>query len=203
MRFKRNTRKPIQKRPCKVCGSLFKPQGNRLPGKYCSLACYFKSRKQRAKDVLKTRLLSKLRVNANGCWEYSGSRATFGYGQISVNNRCARAHRVSWELHNGPIPDDLEVLHRCDNPPCCNPSHLFLGTQADNARDMWAKKRGSAPPRSPKYGEEHVGCKLTNEQVAFIRSPGASGVNNSKLSNLLNVSPSLIWAIRAGRRRAS
>ena len=76
------------------------------------------------------------------CWEWNGGRAPTGYGTFGVaSGKARRAHRVAWELIHGAAPGELCVLHRCDNPPCVNPAHLFLGTQLDNARDKMRKKR--------------------------------------------------------------
>lgn len=94
-----------------------------------------------------------VRSELGPCWVWKSSRnRPRGYGSFKAQ----RAHRVSWELVNGPIPDGLWVLHKCDNPPCVRPDHLFLGTVGDNVRDMTAKGRGVVPR------------KLTADQVAII-----------------------------------
>lgn len=83
-------------------------------------------------------------TKTSGCWEWSASRNAHGYGQIAAPRPLKRpllAHRVSWEIHNGPIPIGLLVLHRCDNPHCVRPDHLFVGDQKLNMQDMVSKKR--------------------------------------------------------------
>jgi len=75
------------------------------------------------------------------CIEWTGARHRFGYGDLRIGGKLYRAHRLAWEREHGPIPAGMSVLHRCDNPPCYNVDHLFLGTQADNNRDMAAKGR--------------------------------------------------------------
>lgn len=80
------------------------------------------------------------------CWPWTGAVTGKGYGKISLAYRHRNAHRVAFELWHGPIPDGLLVCHRCDNRPCCNPAHLFVGTAKDNAEDMMAKGRWKRPP---------------------------------------------------------
>lgn len=88
------------------------------------------------------------RRDSHGCWYWTASRNAKGYGQLMYRDGIPRhAHRISWELHNGYIPEGIWVLHRCDVPHCVNPSHLFLGTQTDNMRDMVAKKRHWCPAK--------------------------------------------------------
>ena len=84
----------------------------------------------------------------NGCWTWTASKNPHGYGQIRLSGKLTLAHRVSWTIHNGVIPEGLFVLHICDNPPCVRPDHLFLGTQKDNIRDAVAKKRHSMLPKT-------------------------------------------------------
>lgn len=80
-------------------------------------------------------------VPESGCWIWTGHIRTNGYGAMSIKSKLQYAHRISWELHNGPIPEGLFVLHKCDNPPCVNPDHLFIGTQKDNLQDAFKKGR--------------------------------------------------------------
>lgn len=78
------------------------------------------------------------------CWPWIAGHNRDGYGSFRVDDHTELAHRVAWAEANGPVPDGMDVLHTCDNPPCCNPRHLFLGTAADNARDSVAKGRHQA-----------------------------------------------------------
>lgn len=77
----------------------------------------------------------------NQCWEWTAARDPFGYGRFGLNGKICTASRFSWELHYSPISKGMCVLHKCDNPPCVNPNHLFLGTRSDNVADMIAKGR--------------------------------------------------------------
>lgn len=113
------------------------------------------------------------------CWNWTAFKLR-GYGKIGVGGRyggTALAHRVSWEIHFGPIPSGMQVCHKCDNPSCVNPSHLFLGTQKDNIADCIRKGR-FAGGRSP--GEMNPNSKLTEAQVLDIRVRCGNGSASQK-----------------------
>lgn len=104
------------------------------------------------------------------CQPWLSATNAKGYGLVHYKRRSTLAHRVAWELTQGPIPTGLCVLHRCDNPACCNPTHLFLGTNRDNVADRHAKGRNGHLP-----GEHHGRAKLTNAQAHEIRERYAAG----------------------------
>lgn len=106
-----------------------------------------------------TALFSDRIAQAGECIVYTRGRDAAGYGVVSKNGqRLGQAHRVSWELTNGPIPPGLLICHKCDNPPCINPDHLFMGTQGDNMKDMMKKGRGPKPVG----GEIVFGMRVTD-----------------------------------------
>lgn len=132
------------------------------------------------------------------CWGWRGSRNPKGYGRLgrTGGKSIALAHRVSWEIHFGEIPEGLCVLHRCDNPPCTNPSHLWLGSVADNQADMREKGRAVYPPRHS--GETHPTAKLTQAQVDQIRARYVPRVYTyAKLAQDFGVHPGTIKRILA------
>lgn len=102
-------------------------------------------------------LLSQYTVDANGCWLWNRGRTSSRYGSTTYEGARWLAHRLSYMYHVGRIPDGLHVLHRCDNPPCINPDHLFLGTHTDNMRDSNAKERNGSRTRPEKLsrGDAH------------------------------------------------
>lgn len=123
----------------------------------------------------------------SGCHLWTG---TENYGVLSVSGTPYFAHRLSWVIYNGAIPDGMNVLHRCDVSCCVNPQHLFLGTQLDNVRDMDAKGRRKS---NPTRGERHPRHKLTKHDVLAIRS---SDELASTLAARMGVSDTLIYGIR-------
>ena len=122
-----------------------------------------------------------------GCFIWIASRGTAGYGQAASGRRgrVVGAHRRSWELAHGPIPEGMQVLHKCDFKLCVNPAHLFLGTQAVNLADMRAKKRD---PR----GEGHGRSKLTADQVAEIRQLALVGLSYKEIGRRFGVAGTAI-----------
>lgn len=136
----------------------------------------------------------------NGCWLWTASRNGDGYGMMVFRGRGRGAHRVSWVLHYGEIPDGLRVLHKCDNPPCVNPEHLFLGTQLDNVRDCMAKNRDR---KNPRKGASHPNAKLTENDVWEIRRMLSHGLMHKTIAQKFGLRRQSIGDIANGRNWAS
>ncbi len=130
---------------------------------------------------------------ATQCWEWQAARTEAGYGLFLVNRKLVYAHRFSYENFNGPIPVGMHICHSCDNPPCCNPAHLFPGTDADNLADMHSKGRGYIP--SPLRGEQNFNARLTESDIREIRQLHARGQTGVSLSLQFNVRTTTISAI--------
>lgn len=135
------------------------------------------------------------------CWIYTGTILSTGYGQFCPgsqrNTRRWLAHRLSYFLEFGPIPENMFICHHCDNPPCVNPRHLFLGTPLDNTQDAVQKvrlMRGSqwdiAHLPTLAKGERQGSSKLIADQVIELRRPYSTGVNIYELGRRFGISPS-------------
>lgn len=127
------------------------------------------------------------------CWPWTGAKSNGGYGNVAIRQRATGAHRVAWAIANGD-PGEAHVLHTCDNPPCVNPAHLFLGTSADNALDKARKGRTRGNPLGRKP-------KLTDEQIRKIRTDQREC---AVVATEYGVCKDTIYGIRQGRlpRRA-
>lgn len=128
------------------------------------------------------------------CWEWTGYKNAKGYGIINLRGERVMAHRMSYEMAGGSIPDGLYVLHHCDNPCCVKPKHLFIGTKAENNADMDAK--GRARRVGAKKGEANPSARLTEADARIIRDSDEKGVI---LAARYGVTPTTITSIRKRR----
>lgn len=174
------------KKICRVCQKEFfiKSCKNKLgQGLFCSLSCKISPKGRFESFVTKT--------NETDCWGWSGGLTRGGYGKFTVSYKTILAHRFSYELHFGPIPELLLVCHKCDCPPCTNPSHLFLGTAKDNTQDMLNKNRHWVPK-----GQLRTNAKLTNEQVIEMRKEFDSHqIERKDLAAKYDISLSVLYRI--------
>lgn len=170
---------------CEFCGQAFQPQEREV--KHCSWACRRNNSIQGRHERAVKSFWSK--VDKSGeCWVWTASK-TNGYGQFLADGKRTIAHRFSYELHYGPIPDGLFICHHCDNRRCVRPDHLFLGTNRDNNLDMIAKER-------------HGNAVLTNEQVRAIHREYRHG-NGVELAAKYGVSSAVIYYTVKKRRLAA
>jgi hypothetical protein len=132
------------------------------------------------KDKTLKRFWSKVE-KTESCWIWTSSKRSNGYGEFYQNGKHRRAHRVSWEIANGDVPEGLFVLHRCDNRICVNPDHLFIGTKKQNSQDMVSKLRMA-------YGEKNKSSKLKMLDVVNIRIARKSGDFFDNIAKIFHVS---------------
>lgn len=143
--------------------------------------------------TLADKLSEKLLEAPNGCWEFIGGRTGSGYGFMADDNkRWKGAHIIAYEIEKGPIPEGRFVLHSCDNPACCRPEHLFVGTLQDNKDDEVAKGRNV-------FGERVGNHKLTEEEVLEIRRLRKAGHKRNSVARRFDVSHTAIYYIETGK----
>jgi len=129
------------------------------------------------------------KIGRKDCWEWRAA-LVYKYGKFKANGKSFRAHRYSYEMEYGPIPEGMLVLHHCDNPPCVNPRHLFLGTHQDNVADRVKKGRTRSP-----CGEAHGKSKLSESDIIYIRNARGNGDSLGRLASQFKVNKSAICKI--------
>lgn len=207
-------KKPREIISCKTCTKEFESKRPYRKGVYCSKKCvrYGGSKEslghmkgkgfwQISTEDQKLERIKQLfeniviKLGFDKCWGWKNRLLSVGYTSIYAGPRkYILGHRASWIIHNGIIPDGLFVLHKCDNPICTNPDHLFLGTNTDNVKDCIKKGR-----KNPSFGENHYNVRLSSDQVKEIKIMTKEGYSQSQLGNKFNVSPSTIQNIVDGK----
>jgi hypothetical protein len=178
---------------CESCGiSVTRPKGDEGRGRFCSSKC---ARAAQTFPSREERFWKKVQKSEE-CWLWTGglnSRSRwpgFRYGLLSTgsreNHRKELAHRVSWEIHNGPIPPGAFVCHRCDNPICVRPDHLFIGSAADNAddRDQKGRQRPGKTRLTPYLVSEIRRRRANGEKVQVLADD--YGISTGHVSNIAN-----------------
>lgn len=181
--------RPLVDLTCPVCHRTFTRKPSDIAQsktRYCSIAC-----KAVGQSVPKAspaeRFWRHVRKSEDGCWLWEGAHLKKGYGRLTIvaRKQVATAHRFSWELHYGTIPDGMDVCHRCNNPRCVRPDHLYLATPAKNTRD-WIRDTGG------KLGSRHHGTHLTESEVLAIRARAARGERGSDLASEFGLSKAAV-----------
>ena len=201
-------RKVTGKSKCQRCGNEFQyyrsPKNLIEKGepKYCNEECRRKVALERIyfswDNLCEKEKIDRLQksfeekvIRKEGCWDWKGAKGPNGYLNIRYNQKKIMAHRASWILYKGEIPEGIHVLHKCDNRRCTNPEHLFLGTEKDNAIDRQEKNRGQK-------GITHNKCKLSEDNVREIKILLKLGVSCEKISKKFCVTNGTIWFIKSG-----
>ena len=181
-----------EKKSCKICGKDFyrDKRGSKKwwdEAKFCSRKCsaaFGASKADKIWGSLEDRFWSKVqKAGHNDCWPWIGAKRPRGYGVISKNGKQVSATHVSLEIDGRPVPKGAWALHKCDNPNCVNPNHLYIGTAKENSRDAVVRER--------------IKRKLTKEQALEIYK---SGKDACKLASEYGVSEGMVYHIKTGRK---
>lgn len=190
--------RPVKPKQCPQCGRQFMPQhGTERANEEsrqicCSNSCGASYRWAKRTDAELIATFWQQVVKTSGCWLWQGARDPNGYGRTTapIKNTTWLAHRFAWWATKGHLPADVDILHKCDNPPCVRLSHLFPGTHQDNMADMWRKGRGY--------------LKLDFGAVTRIRELyRTSGATQRDLAGQFGVTQAQIWHIVNNRQRIS
>lgn len=180
-------------RICIICGTTFKARPYQIKignGRFCSRTCKGLGQPREPLEVRFWKNVDKSN-GTNACWPWTGYCNDDGYGIIGIGaQRTESTHRVGYRLQIGPISPGKQVLHRCDNPPCCNGLHLFTGTQPENISDMIAKGRHVVPT-----GGRCGSAKLSEEQIRLIHLERSNGTSVKELAHRFHVHQNSIYNI--------
>jgi len=213
----------LPQKSCEQCGTSFLVFKRHPQTRHCSLSCAASHRRrQRFAATIHERFWGKVdQSSTDGCWPWTGHRSRRGYGLVRHAGWRGGAHRLAWQLTHGPIPPGMVIMHLCDNPPCCRPSHLQLGTPQENTADMVAKGRSLSGDRNPsrRYrermprgdthpsrlhpervarGERQWQAKLTAATVQEIRARyAAGGISFPALARQHGVTTSTVFSVVA------
>ncbi|GAB6170593.1 HNH endonuclease [Paradesulfitobacterium aromaticivorans] len=170
-------------RICVNCGKAFIARKDQKQ-KFCSHGCYSMSLIKPVEE----RFMSNVQ-KTDSCWIWTGHKANGGYGIFHANHKSYIAHRFYYALHHGPIPEHIKACHKCDNPACVNPDHIFLGTQSENLRDAVMKGRRNM------LGEDNPFSKLTEDNVLSLRRLYANGITKAELARRFQLSKTHVGRI--------
>ena len=177
---------------CECGGEKIVNESALYNGSTRSCGCLGKKNDEDYNRQMKMKIKQRIEIDPNGCWLWQGSKHRQGYGTIGYRGKPHLTHRISWLVFNGEIPDKIKVCHKCDITNCCNPDHLFLGSQKENMKDAFDKNRMDGR----KLGKRRN--KLNYEQVQEIKMLKSSGCSWKYLQEKFNVSQTCIAKILRG-----